>query len=280
MFGLSVKGSDSQLILGDDKPIVTQKYRGRLKVTQMFPAREGSTKIGICTVIYPSPFTEESPPMVFGIPTEDADVKGICYFMHEGERNNWTGFSIVITNHWRLQGGPNIGVGYDSGWDYSVCIAGDPKVYREGDSGYGLQLWGEDEGGKLYDSNWPLVTFKGLLPQWTMGTRVRRGSLGYWGYIGEASGSRDDVLIAADHVWGHPNGTHGILISSLGMIPMMADLGKRNTTMDCVVVVGFSDSGRSILRSTSVYPIDAQHPNATLEALNTWKLLVADFTHT
>lgn len=280
MYGIIVKGEDSQLILGDDKPIITQKYRGRIKATSMFPDNTAGVptpnRVAIATVQYPEPLSGQSPPMVFGIPTTDLGVAGIGYFAHEGGQGNWTGFSMIIARDWRLRSAPTIGVGFDSGWEYSVCVAGDPEVEIQDTSSFGLQVRGED-GTMLYNTNWPLVTFKGLLPNWTSGEVVRRVGDGYWMY--PAKGRDDNIVMVADHQWGYEDGNFGIMISSLGLIPLRFDVGKKDTTKDSVVVVGFNNGDRSTLKSAAVADITGQHPTANITALNDWKLLVADFSH-
>lgn len=283
MFGFYARGSDGHLIIGDDHPVLCQKYTGRIvmnrQVNSGYDYQPVPVSYGYCEVSYPEPIRDHMPPMVFGVPTATCSNKGIGLFQHRGGPGNWTGFSIVVTRTLFLDNNSSINLGFDSGWEYRVCVFGDPGVNRSGSSNYGLNLFDKD-GRPTFSSNWPFVPFRGVLSGWRLSSFTRWYSpYRYW-FNAEVSGANTDYVLAkGTHAWGATDGRLGMLISSLGCIPVRADVGRsRDHTQDSVVLMGFPDSSRSNIWSVTVYGL-AQHPSANMNAMNSWRILTADFTY-
>lgn len=285
MFGFYARGSDGHLIIGDDYPILSRAYHGRIIVNRKpLPGALwwAQANYGYCEIKYPTPIKSSVPPMVFGVPTAACDNKGLGFFQHRGKPGNWTGFSILITPRLFADSSSiNAPIGFDSGWEYAVCVFGDPGVNRPGASNYGLALF-DDEGNQLFNSNWPFVPFRALLSSWRLHSFTRSYALdNYWGnYWYERSKNYDFVLAKGVHSWGSTDGKLGLLISSLGCVPVRTDVGYKNrdTTRDCVVTMGFADSRRDNIWSVTYYG-GAQHPSANINAINDWRILTADFSH-
>lgn len=284
MFGFFARGSDGHLIIGDDYPVLSQAYRGSITVNSRASKRwswQPNPSYGYCEVQYPQPIRSQVPPLVFGVPTPACDNKGLGFFQHRGNSGNWTGFSILITPRLFADSSAVAGIGFDSGWEYSVCVFGDPGVSRPGSSNYGLALFDAD-GNSVFNSNWPFVPFRGLLAGWVLNSYTRSYALqSYWGNDWyERSKRYDFVLAKGTHTWGARDGNLGFLISSLGCVPVRADSGYKNRypVRDCVVTMGFPDNRRDQLWSVTYYG-GAQHPSANINAINSWKILTADFSH-
>lgn len=280
MFGFYARGNANHLILGDDNPVLCQKYRGRLVISRLvsYP-NSGPAAYGYCEVTYSEPIKSLLPPMVFGVPTISCDDKGIGFFQHRGQPGNWTGFSIACTMSLYMKNySPSAQLGFDTGWEYRVCVFGDPGVKRAGASRYGLALF-DGETNTTFNSNWPFVPFRGLLSNWNLIQFTRSYDvLSYWFALPNVQGSVDYVLAIGSHQWAAKDGDLGLLISSLGCVPVSADIGRRHHTQDCVVMMGFIDSRRETIKSVTVYGM-AQHPSANMQAINNWRILTADFTY-
>lgn len=286
MFGFYARGSDGHLIIDNDNPVLCQKYTGKLIINQM-PIRDryGYTHpngygYGYCEAKYPSPVKSQMPPMVFAVPTAISNNKGLGYFQHRGGPGNWTGFSAVITNRLFAGEGPGVKIGFDSGWTYRVCVFGDPGVNRPGASNYGLNLF-DSEGLPIFSSNWPVVPFRSVLSGWKLDsfTRSFYGGTMYWQNSDYDPGIKFDYVLAkGTHSWGGEDGKLGLLISSIGFVPVRADVGRRDLTVNCVTTLGFPDSRRDRIWSVTYYGL-AQHPSANMSAISNWKILTADFSH-
>lgn len=286
MFGFYASGSDGHLILGDDNPVLCQVYTGDLIVNQLVVQIPGryvpryGFGFGYCEIRYPSPIKTQTPPMVFATPTAMSDNKGLGQFQHRGSPGNWTGFSTVTTIRLFAGEGSGVQIGFNSGWQYRVCVFGDPGVERPGSSNYGIALFDED-GRPTFNSNWPFVPFRGLLSGWQLNsfTRSFYGGHMYWQNSDYDSGSKVDYVLAkGTHEWGAKDGDLGFLLSSVGLVPVRADVGRRNLTVSCIVTLGFPDNRRDKLWSVTYYGI-AQHPNANMSEINKWQILTADFSH-
>lgn len=290
MFGFAVYGDSHQLIMGDEYRVLTQKYRGALNVNQVPPAvhvtHQGFNgnvvpSYGYCTVTYPSRITTQLPPMVFAVPTANANNKGIGLFCHRGSPGNWTGFSVLITNSLFATSSSRIVSGFASGWEYRVCVFGEPGVVRAGanlSAGMNIGCVVRDSKGiKVFDTNWPYVPFRGLMSQWKLHSYTRSYRIiEHWGYR-FVDGAADQVLAKGTHTWGYANGTVGFLLSALSAIPVRHDIGTRNITTPSIVTMGFDSSSRSQIWSV-VYQGLSQHPSGDVTAMNNWRMLTADFT--
>jgi hypothetical protein len=268
--GLEVKGGeDYHLVIGDRNPVLSRMQTGRLTITRTLGG------YGFCVVTYSNPVKDTVPPLVFTTPTASCNGKGIGLFSHIGNQGNWTGFSVVAVGTLFGTGGA-IGVGLDTGWDYHVCVFGQPNTPET--TFYGLSVC-DDNGTKIFSSTWDLVLFKNLMQSWSFNSFTRSyNSPAYWGnehynlHI-----SWDDVIAKATHAWQAADGDTGILISGLGALPLRADVGfPEEHTQDCAVMIGFPDSGRANLWASIFYG-KAQHPSADITALNSFKLLLGDF---
>lgn len=287
MFGFYARGTDGHLILGDDHPVLCQAYRGRLVINQplvehLFPDDFiGSNGRGYayCEIRYPQPIRTAMPPMVFGVPTAMSDGKGLGLFQHRGGSGNWIGFGILIARDLFASSTAQAWVDMDSGWEYRVCVFGDPGVTRSSPSRFGLALY-DANGNPTFHSNWPFVPFRGLLSGWSLHSFTRHYALGsYFGNSDRGSGSIDTVLAKGIHTWGAQDGKLGFLISSLGTVPLRSDIGyAQDRTVDCVVLMGFPDSRRDLIWSSIFYGL-SQHPSANMSAMNDWRILTADFTY-
>lgn len=281
MFGFYAKGSDGHLILGDDNPVLCQKYKGRITVNQLVSTLNNPyipAGYGYCEMRYPAPITSLMPPMVFGIPTIFCNNKGIGFFQHRGGPGNWIGFSVATTMSLHMNSAAAAYYGADTGWEYRVCVFGDPGIKRPGASRYGMALFDEN-GNPTFDSNWPFVPFRGLLSSWQLIAFTRSYNvMAHWFNLRTVQGSPDQVLAIGNHYWGARDGDLGMLISSLGCVPISADIGRGSHTQDCVVMMGFIDWRRDAIQSVTVYG-NAQHPAANMAAINNWRILTADFTY-
>lgn len=276
--------------MGDEYRVLTQRYVGNLTVNQIPPAativhrgkrRNVTPSYGYCTVTYPTRITTQLPPMVFAVPTASANNTGIGLFCHRGSPGAWTGFSVMITNSLFASSTSPISPGFNSGWTYRVCVFGEPGVVRPGTSlaagmNIGCRVW-DSKGGKVFDSNWPYVPFRGLLDAWTLSSYSRTYAIiEHWGWR-FVNGASDQVLIRGSHPWGYANGTVGFLISALSAIPVRFDRGTNDITTSAIVTMGFSSSARDVIWSV-VYEGLAQHPSGDVSAMNSWRILTADFT--
>lgn len=290
MYGFAVYGNDRQLIMGDEYKVLTQKYKGNLNVNRVPPAAHvtwqgfnGSLvpSYGYCEVVYPSRITTQMPPMVFAVPTASANNRGIGLFCHRGSPGNWTGFSVLITNSLFATSATRIANGFASGWEYRVCVFGEPGVLRPNAStavgkNLGCRVW-DSKGVKVFDSNWPFVPFRGLMSQWRLSSYTRSYRIiEHWGWR-NVEGGADQVLAKGTHAWGHANGTIGFLLSALSAIPVRHDIGTRNVTTSAIVTMGFDSSARTNIWSV-VYQGLSQHPSGDVTAMNRWRMLTADFT--
>lgn len=281
-FGLEVIGDQQQLILDDKYPVLTRKMGGRIRVTNPIGG------YGICRVIYGGSITTEHPPMIFATPTNTCNGKGLGLFSPIGGPGNWRGFSVAAVGSIEGNSG-NISAGFDTGWDYHVCVFGDPGVPPKPDDTFGLEHY-SPTGIKIFDSRWDIVYFGGLLSNWTHRSFTRSYSYtgrtqitnngSYWGnaHFNERI-DYDLVLAKSTHPWGAADGDKGFMLSSLGAIPIRADVGysKGHHTQDTVVMVGFHSSSRDYLMATAFYG-GAQHPSANITALNRLNVLTGDFS--
>lgn len=286
MFGFYFRGDSNHLILGDDHPVLAQRWKGRLLINEVpadgyaegyaDPYRLRRLGYGYCTVTYPEPIRTTLPPFVFGVPTGACDNKGLGLFCHRGGPGNWVGFSVMITCSLFAEGGQAT-MGFDSGWEYRVCVFGNPGTLRPGATNFGLRLWGPD-GQQTFDSNWAFVPFRGLLGRWERQSYTRHYD--FEAYFGnpESGGDVDNVLVKGTHDWGALDGTLGVLISSLGVIPLRHDVGNRNITTPGIVTIGFSLGMRDKIWSVA-YEGRSQHPAGDVSAMDGWRLLTADFTY-
>lgn len=271
--GLEVRGgSDYHLVIGDKNPVLARMQKGRLTSTRSLGG------YGFCVVNYIKPVATTFPPLVFGTPTPESNGKGIGLFSHIGSPGNWTGFSVVAVRTLFGSSGSAIGVGFNTGWDYHACVFGHPGVAP--DTSYGMEIYEEDGKATLFSSTWDLVFFKNLMQSWSHNSFTRSYSMGaYWGNQHyNAHVSWDAVIAKATHPWQSADGDTGVMLSSLGAIPLRADVGfKDDHTQDCAVMIGFPDAGRSQLWASIFYG-GAQHPSADVRALNSFKLLMGDFS--
>lgn len=280
-FGLQVTGDQQQLIIGDDYPVLTRKLGGRIRVTN--PIRG----YGICRVYYVASITTELPPLIFVTPTSTCDGKGLGLFSHIGGPGNWQGFSVAAVRSIEGASG-NISAGFDTGWNYHVCVFGDPGVPLRSDDTYGLELYSTTI--KTFDSRWDIVFFKELLRNWAHHSFTRSYSYvgrtqisnngSYWGNAHFSEKKAYDLVLAkATHPWGAVDGDKGFMLSSLGAVPIRADVGysEGHHTQDTVVMVGFPSSSRTYLMATAFYG-GAQHPSANITALNRLNILTGDFS--
>ncbi|MFX1710659.1 hypothetical protein [Stutzerimonas stutzeri] len=279
MYGFSALGTDNRLIINDSSPILTQMYRGKLTVNTLPRNPKGALMgrgYGYCEVTYPYPVETREPPLVFGIPTPRCANKGIGVFTHRGRPGGWIGFCVLITGALFANNYSAMQMGFDSGWEYSVCgfgLAGDAG-YAE----YGMRLFGPT-GKVIYDSAWPVVQFRGLLQAWTLSDFTRGYAMGYYWGNRDVSGDEDQVLAKGYHAWGVPDGSQGILIASIGRIGTSLDVGNYNKKVAAAVTVGFPDAGRDNLWSVAFFGL-AQHPSGDVRDLNRWRMLIADFSQT
>lgn len=277
-YGLTVRGNQSQLIIGDGNPVLTQKYKGPLKITHTLKSinvQRWTMGYGYCVVTYPAPIATDLPPLVFAVPTSAANNTGLGFFYHTGEPGRWTGFSVVITP--RLFGGnSSTSVGFDSGWTYRVCAFGDPGLNLSDDE-YGLRVYGKNNE-PVFDSRWPIVPFRGLLGAWQHDSFTRSYNLRYYWGRRTVRGDADEVLVKGKHVWGASNDTLGFLLSGLGCISLRHDIGDFNYTNTAVVTMGFLDSKRSHIWAVA-YEGLSQHPAGDVTDMNGWRLLTADFAY-
>lgn len=268
MFGLSIRGDDGQLVITDGVVSLTQKYRGQIVATSTYT--RGS---GYFTYYYPSTITTNDPPMVFAIPTSGCNGKGIGGFSHIGEPGAWRGFSTMLVASLFLASG-GMYVGFDSGWQFSVCVFGDPRLPSV--DKYGVRMYSADRK-CYYDSSWPIVPFIGMMGSWNLSDFTRWYDLGsYWGgrvVIGDA----DHVLAKGYHSWGWDNLTAGFMLSGTGRVPVVIDVGKDDISISCSVFLGFPDSSRSSIWSVAVIG-SAQHPSGGVSWMSNWRLLMADFS--
>lgn len=290
MYGLIVRGNTDQLIVGDDYPVLTQRYKGDIVITQVPPQNGemwyeaytgdvsaycvGGRGYGYCDVTYPSPINSTLPPLVFAVPTGSANDKGLGFFCHRGSPGNWAGFSVLVTPTLFAQNGATT-TGVNSGWTYRVCVFGDPGFFAHSGT-HGLRMFAAN-GTPTFDSRWPIVPFRGLLGAWQLEGFTRYYNIdAYWGrrLVG---GDDDAVLVKGKHVWGAADGTLGFLLSGLGCIPLRHDIGSDDYTHSAVVTMGFPDGGRSHIWAVA-YEGLSQHPNGNVSAMSNWRLLTADFS--
>lgn len=296
MFGFLAQGNAGQVILGDDNPVLTQVYSGRLYVNalahpffeQHYNGEAGletyfeERAFGMCEVTYPAPLRCYLPPMVFGVPTPAASNKGIGYFCHRGSPGYWTGFTLLVTKTLFANYGTGaMYSGFDSGWQYRVCVFANTGVdipIKDGRN-TGLRLF-NSRGECVFDSRWPLVPFRNLLSSWVSQGMTRRYAVEeYWGNR-FVRGDVDYVLAMGAHYWGvQDSERQGLLLSSLGALPFRHDTGKRDVTTPAIVTVGFAGGDRSYIHSVA-YMGASQHPNGDVSAMNTWRILTADFSRT
>lgn len=293
MQGLKIVGQFDQLIIGDGYPVLNQRFSGPIKITH-FPkpiittrrtgAREdrrvelgcAPSMYGYSRVIYPSPIYSDAPPMVFATPTGSADDKGLGLFSHIGSPGRWDGFSVLVTPSLFALNTTQPPLGFDSGWTYRVCVFGDPGNFSRTDS-YGLRLFAED-GSLNFDSNWPIVPFRGQLAGWTRSSFTRHYNIfGYWGDR-PVSGDEDYVLIKGTHPWGDHTGKLGLLLSAVGCIPLSHDVGDYNYAHAGVITVGFHGGVRDHIWAVA-YEGASQHPAGDFSAMSAWNILTADFSY-
>lgn len=301
-FGFLYRGSQDQLILGDDYPTLVQRYRGPIIVNR----RAGVTMThmiwfsgteeqyyhkevsqvgwghGWCDVTYPAPITTDEPPFVFGVPNGSYR-GGMGAFSHRGSRGNWTGFSVMVinslwgANNWQGDGktGDYVDIGFNILWDYRVCTFGAPPSSDR----YGLRLYGSN--GKLtFDSGWPIVFWRSLLTNWrALNTGTRRyGQPDYWGNPNSA-GDPDQVMQVAAHPWGHQDGTMGVLLSSLAGMQVVGDVGDHNRLVNFPPTIGFVSGRRDEINMSLMYGT-FQHPCAAVTSLPALRIMTADFSKT
>lgn len=276
-------GDAGNLILGDGRPTLTQKWSGDIIITEVPPSNEDwNTGIshrpsyGYCTVWYPEVIASQHPPLVFGVPTAASTDKGLGYFCHRGSAGGWTGFSVLVTRRLFGQTSP-ASVGFSSGWQYRVCVFGEPGVRRSGATGWGLETMADD-GTVTFNSDWPFVPFLTLLDSWRIEAYTRNYDVRtYFGNV-RSGGSVDHVLAKGTHTWGAADGTKGVLLSGLGVIPTRHDTGNTDITSPGIVTIGFDSTSRSRIWSV-VFQGRSQHPSGDVSAMNNWRLLTADFSY-
>lgn len=279
MYGFSALGENNRLIIDDSTPILTQMYRGRLTVTHLVKTPAGASSArsyGYCEVTYPKPVTSQAPPLVFGVPTDRAADKGIGMFTHRGRPGGWIGFCVLISGTLFATSDALMTLGFDSGWEYSVCWFG--EAGSAGYAEYGMRLY-DSNGKAIYDSAWPVVQFRGLLEAWTLSEFTRFYQVGrYWGYR-HVAGDEDSVLAKGFHTWGAADGAQGFLLASLGRIATQLDVGIYNKKVGAIVMVGFPTSARDNLWAVAFFG-RGQHPSGDLTDMNRWRMLIADFSGT
>jgi hypothetical protein len=268
MFGLSIKGDDGQIVITDGVLSLSQKFTGRIVITT-----QDIDGIGKFTFTYPVAIVTNDPPMVFAVPTHGCSGKGIGGFAHIGEPGAWSGFSaLVAVQLFMAQGGSY--VGFDSGWEYRVCVFGDPEL--ENPDKYGVRMYGANRK-CYYDSAWPIVPFIGLMGAWELSDFTRSYDLISYGGFRSVIGDSDAVLAKGHHVWGWVDGATGFLLSGTGRVPVRIDIGKKDITVSCMVFLGFTGADRTNIWSV-VKVGQAQHPGGDVSWLSNWKLLLADFS--
>lgn len=296
MFGFFAQGEAGQLILGDDYPVLGQLFQGKLIVNSLphpyYAVFDGGEmgqveefrepRYGMCEVTYPKAVTTQLPPMVFAVPTAGANNRGLGYFCHRGTPGAWTGFTVLSTRQlFASWNSPAMALDQDTGWEYRVCIFGNSgmELPIKDNRNTGLRLFNAT-GACVFDSRWPLVPFRDLLTRWQLSDFTRQyDTLGYWG-TRFVRGDVDHVLAKGYHPWGASDAQKkGFLLSSLGALPFRHDTGKRDVTTPAVVTMGFPDSGRTNIWAVA-FMGDSQHPAGNVSAMNTWRILTADFSRT
>lgn len=304
-FGFFARGQENHIVIDDENPVLRHLYSGDLRVTHLQQFQDAylmsqykrlGSGWGHCEVVYPQPVKTELPPLVFGTPGGLAGDVSIGLFSHIGVRGNWTGFRMLFLGRLEARiygfgsgsssthGERNVAVGDWTGWTYHVCVAeAAPPVDGRG---FGLRIF-STAGDIIFDSNWKIVPFRGLLANWS--------EIGWPGspYPTAASnrsfpllcdGRRTSQDIDVDpvseyyaHPWGGADGSLGILLSSCGAMSQYVDFGK-HIRVYAVPMFGFrgSDRSRIICWVNFGYP---QHKSATAgQALNGWGLLTADLS--
>lgn len=292
-YGFSYTGDSGQLILGDDNPVLVQRYIGKLKVTkqagidELRRVRINSGKnegyvtwrrlitdwgYGWCEIQYPAMITTQLPPFVFGVPNGAAR-GGIGMFAHVGSPGAWTGFKCCILGY--LWGGnrPRVLLGHDPGWDYRVCTFGAPPSRDE----YGMRIW-DEQGQLVFDAGWPLVFFRELLTTWSaLNTGTRYYNIrDYWGNP-VSGGDVDEVMQVFGCPWGYQDGQAGVLLSSLSNAQVRGDTGDDNTTVSVPPFIGLAATSRSRIHVSYMYGL-FQHPCTAGGTLPHYRFLTADFS--
>lgn len=287
MFGIKLLGDSSQTIIGDDYSVLTQKWKGRIAVTHRPGAawfhgthargdywyRLETPSYGYCEVMYPDLIRTEAPPLVFATPTAAASNKGIGVFNHVGSPGAWLGFTCVVTSTLFCTSSSPMTIGFDSGWDYRVCVFGDPR--NAPPPAFGMKVMREDTV-ENFNSAWPLVPFRNLLSAWQVESFTRNYSIEtHWGSR-NVNGDADDVLAKGHHLWPESQAL-GFLLSGVSFINTTHDTGK-TYSQGCAVTVGFEDISRNKLWSV-MHIGRSQHPSGSIAEMNKWTLLTADFSY-
>lgn len=270
MYGFSVRGTKGNLILDDSTPILTQMYKGQLVINREVVNFSGVVRpYAWCEVVYPTPVTSGPPPLVFAVPAGGNTSLGM--FSHRGGPGAWTGFAVLVCRDlFMLETSPYRSGTY-AGWEYRVCGFGQP-------GSYGLDEWGLrilKEGRILFDSAWPIVKFDGLMTAWNF-QGFRHYDAGEYWTTRRVYGSSDWALATGTHTWGPPDGEKGFLLSSLGSIKTLVDVGDDDVAITCCVLMGFAGTDRSKIWAVSPFG-SAQHPAGNLDMMRQWNVLTATF---
>lgn len=277
-FGFIAAGEHGNMIIGDDNPVLRRVYSGDIRTTQV----QGSNFYGaypamyaFCVITYPAPIRTYAPPLVFGAPNGSVSGGGIAAFMPLGGPGSWTGFRVVF----KAPGAPRVlKVGELTGWSYHACTHESEISVGKG---FGLRLF-NSESRVIFDSNWPVVPFRGLLSNWAL---VSTSSRAYGEYQADWGNLNYNQAVDVDfvrqfyaHPWGAEDGQMGILISSLSGWEIIGDAGGRNDVTTIIPpTIFFRGSDR-----TKIYClVDAgiwQHPTIDKQAMNRFSLLTGDIS--
>lgn len=290
-YGLAVKGSQGNVIVDSDNPVLHALYSGDLVVNLLTPYQSlaPAQKLGwgMCQVNYPETYNYQSPPIVIGAPTGAlANDISIGLFTHLGLPGAWTGFRIHYMGYIGRRGangyatyGKGATIGLNTGWRYHVCTL---EPFSSGVT-WGMKVLSESQK-VIYDSGWPIVPFRQLLKNWRhIATPLNPYTEPVYNpYIHECwyqrsfEGYKGDLVDELyEHDWGWPDGQLGIMLSSLSGLSQYVDYGSFER-VTVAPFVGFIGSDRSRIICWMDFGIP-QHKSATAgNALNNWGLLTAD----
>lgn len=276
-YGFFAAGKSGNLIIGDDNPVLRRIHSGGIHTTQVanykysgaFPAM-----FAFCEVAYPQTIATDAPPLVFGAPDNSVPSGGgIAAFTPLGSPGAWRGFRVVYK---ALGAARQLKVGEPIGWTYHACSHESEVSVGKG---FGLRLFNVANR-VIFDSNWPIVPFRGLLANWSkepsasiVQVRIDWGNQSY-----NQSVDLDAVRQFYSHPWGANDGDLGVLISSLSGWEIKGDAGLRGTTRTTIPPTIFF---RGSERAKIYCLVDAgvwQHPTIDGQAMNRFSLLTGDLS--
>lgn len=278
--GFFAKGNAGNFIVDDVNPVMAQIERGEIVVTAAVNGGFLARAYGQCTVTYAKVITTDNPPWVFGVPsTAGSAGGGIGFFEHLGGPRAWTGFRVAFTPRLQFDSARQVSVGMHTGWEYRVCDFYLPPSNER----YGLRVWDDQQPQRLvFDSGWPIVPLRSLLRNWQLVGAYKTGIynyLNYWGNIRyDPNKQVDGTYQWYTHAWGAADGDLGILISQLRVMSFYGDNGVSGyAEMPTPPMIGFRSGDRSQLTCALHLGI-LQHAGASVEPLNNFALLTADFS--